>query len=306
MTVPLSVLDPYTESYSHLLDFNYLRPKSGIEMAPFEEYIVLLISEFDKEYSSNDSNIKALVNDDGVHITFGTISHWIRRHAKVFIDYQIITQVPLRLRGNAEKFIYIEDYRYKMPFLLNLYSIPFKILYSWIDQILNQYKYYKQRLTKDSLRKSKRTRKRYDYTFLYAFFKFSLHYLDRVLQWFSKFTYVKFYISFTDRDGKKLKKSKVLVNTVDEQYKGSRLYESVFLSKSYDEKKAAAKKLGKQSTWDKLGTYSSLDPSIEELVTLNSRFLNASLNIDTPETDSITKKQGVDIQDEEETKAFEF
>jgi hypothetical protein len=253
-----------------------------------------MVSELDKEYNSHGSRIE--VNEDGVHITFGTISHWIHRKGKVFADYQIITQVPLRLRGNAEKFIYIERVKYKMPFLLNLYSVPFKVIYAWMDQVLIKYKYYKLRLTKDSLRKSKRIRKRYDYTFLYSFFRYSVYYLERILQWFSKYLYLKFYVSFTDRDGKKLSSAKVYVNNIDEQYQGSRLYDDVFLARSYEEKKAEALKLKNQSVWDKLGTWSSLHPSKEELLSINSRFIHAGFNKVIPlDLDKQTnKKQGDD------------
>ncbi|MCK9224837.1 MAG: hypothetical protein M0R46_16200 [Candidatus Muirbacterium halophilum] len=287
MTVPLAVLDPYTESLSHQLDFDYIRPNSGIEQAPFEEYVVLLISELDKEYNSHYSKVE--VGEDGLHVFMGTSSHWFKRHAKIFADYQIPTQVPLNIRGNSEAFIFINDFKYKMPFLLNLYSIPFRFFYNIFDNLILKYESYKLRLTKDSMRKSKRIRKRYDYTFLYSFFRYGLYYFGKVLSWFDKFSYIKFYCSFTDRDGKALSKFKMNVNTIDEQYQGSRLYDSTFLSKSYEEKKQQSTI---KSKWDTIPTWSSLSPSKEELLMVHSRFLESAFNVDTKSTKN---KQGDDL-----------
>ena len=71
-----------------------------------EEYITISISEFDKEYNSNDN--KKEVGEDRAATFFSTISHNLKRHVKIFVDYQLKDQVPLRIRVNAEYFITIK------------------------------------------------------------------------------------------------------------------------------------------------------------------------------------------------------
>jgi hypothetical protein len=300
MTLPLAILDPYSDGFSHKLKWPWLRPGQPCEEAPLEEWSVLVASEVDKEYSSH-FNMKD-VGEDGFHITAGTITHWGNRHIKIVMDYQIGSQLPRNVRANFQSFIYVHEFRYKMPFLINLYSLPFKALFVVFDQILNHYKYYKQRLFRGSFRKSKRIRKRYDMTFFYVFFKYLTYYTSRILNWFSKFLYIRYKLSFTDEEENIIKNFKMNINHIDEQYRGSRLYDSTFIHEAYIEKKNAA---SKKSIWDKLETYNSLTPSRDDLLSIGSRFLeDMFLKKPSPATERVnTTKRG---DTNEKTKDFEF
>jgi len=220
ISAPYAILDPYYDDLSHILDFDYLRPSTNKFKALLDRYIIISASEWDKDHNSHYTTKE--VGEDGVHIAISTISHWLKRDFKFFIDYQIITQVPLNLRGNSEMFLNIQDRKYKMPFLLNLFSLPFKALYSIFERIVLNYESYKLKLTKHSMRESKRIRKRYDYTLLYSIFRYSLYVLSNVINYFHKYSYIKFYIMITDKDNKELGKIKLNINSFDEQWNGSR------------------------------------------------------------------------------------
>jgi len=270
MTVPFALLDPYNESLSHQLDFNYIRPNVKSSSAPLEKFTVLVISELDKEYNSHYS--KKEVGEDGLHVFFGIGSHWFERTSKILIDYQISTQVPLNIRGNAEMFIKIEETKYKMPFLLNIFSLPFKWLYQISEKIISSYESYKIKLTKYSQRNTKSIRKRFDYTFLYSFLRYSLFYLEKVLLFFRNFLYLRFYCRILDIENNPIRKVKININNFDESWKGSRLYDSTFLSKAYKDKKV------KGFDWDKIPRWTSLTPSQEELTKVHSRFIDSAFN----------------------------
>lgn len=282
ISAPYAILDPYYDDLSHLLDFDYLRPSTNEFKAVLERFIIITISEWDKEYNSHYTTKE--VGEDGLHIAVSTISHWLQRDFKFFIDYQIITQVPLNLRGNSEMFLNIKDRKYKMPFLLNLFSLPFKALYSIFQRIILNYESYKLKLSKHSMRESKRIRKRKDYTLLYSIFRYSLYGLSKILNYFNKYSYIKFYILITDKDNKELGKVKLNVNCYDEQWRGSRLYDSTFLSKAYETKREFSK-----SKWDSLAKWSSLTPELSELEKVHSRFIDKAFNLNQ-------EQQGDDLQ----------
>jgi hypothetical protein len=262
--------------YSHILDLNYLRPNNQTFTAPLEKYSVLIISELDKEYNSHYTTKE--VGEDGVYVFFGVGSHWLQRTAKVLADYQIVTQVPLNIRGNAEMILYITETKHKMPFLLNLFSLPFKWLFGIFEQITLNYESYKLKLTKYSMRESRRIRKRYDYTALYSFLRYSLYFLIKVLDYFERYAYTKFYIEERDSDSKTLGKFKININSFDESWKGMRLYDSTFLSTAYSEKKQKEK-----HRWDQLPKWTSLNPSQKELEKVHSRFIDKAFNLN-PQT----------------------
>ena len=69
------------------------------------------------------------VGEDGAATFFSTVSHDLKRHVKIFVDYQLKDQVPLRIRGNAEYFLTIKKRSKKYPILLIIYYLPFLGLY---------------------------------------------------------------------------------------------------------------------------------------------------------------------------------
>ena len=136
VTSNYSIYSPYFLHYSKIFDFNWMRKNKKVDRYPLEEYIVISISELDKEYNSHDD--MKVVGEDGAATFFSTVSHDLKRHVKIFCDYQLKDQVPLRIRGNSEYFYTIESRKKKYPILLYLYYLPFilikKTLMSWISK----------------------------------------------------------------------------------------------------------------------------------------------------------------------------
>jgi hypothetical protein len=268
-SAPLAIVDPYADELSVRLDLNWLRPNVDSEFSPLEEYKIVSWSELDKEYNSHYSREE--VGKDGFHIHMGVSSHYIKRHGKMFLDYAIDTQVPLNVRGASEMFIFIEDTKSGFPFFLGLFRIPFVWCFNFIDTLLTKYESWIFLLAKDTRRKSRKIRKRYDYTAVYAFLRFLIYYLSRVLTWFNKFSYTKMICTLRDVQQNIKGKMKFNINAQDETWKGSRLYDSTFLSKGYEQKKSK-----NDIPWSKLERWSSLTPGEEELIKVHSRFINAS------------------------------
>lgn len=281
-SAPFSIKDPYSNKNSNILDFNYLRPNKFGNKMPLESYKILVISEFDKEYSSHYN--KKDVGEDGLHIAFATLSHWLERKGKLFVDYQQQAQLPLNVRGNAESSIYILDSRYKYPFLLSFIKAPFDLLNELVTNIIRSYEKYKRYIIKDSRRKDKAIRKRHDYTFIYSILRYIHYYLNKYVNtWFDKFYYVKYYAEIRDTENNVLNKITYNINTQDEIFKGSKLYDSTFLSKGYEEK---AHKV--QHGWSEtMEEWKSIKPDSEQLKKVNSSYINKSFfNEDQEEENS--------------------
>jgi len=278
-SAPFSILDPYADDYSLILDFDYIRPNSKCDDVPLEEYKVIAISELDKEYNSHYN--KAEVGEDGLHLFFGTVSHWLKRHGRIYIDYQQPTQVPLNVRGNAETFFHINKAKLKMPVLLNLCSMPFKLLFRFTYKTIDLYSFYKQKITKTSLRSNKRVRKRYDYNTIFALLRHLTNKIYRIVSWFDTFTYTQISGSISNVEGEVRSKIKLRINSRDEKYKDSYLYDSTFLSKGYENKRSKSK-----TTWNSADSFQSIHPSDEELKKMHSRFIDkAFFNFENTNTD---------------------
>lgn len=269
-SIPYAVNDPHSDSYSVIGDWEWFRPSKSIKDSPLQEYTIYLISEVDKEYNSHDN--KEQVGEDGFHLSMGTGSHQTNRKSCIFLDWQIDTQVPLRIRGNAEWFLHVVDSEYKYPLLLSLYKKPFEMVYSWVDNILKQYSYDKPRLQKYTSRYFNSIRKRFDYTLVYAILR-QLHYgLSNILGWFSLFGFMRFNCEMKQFDQNKVyRKLKLYINSYDETWRGQRLYNSVFLKDAYDHKNKDS--YATKPSWANLPRWSSLNPTIDELKLLNSRFI---------------------------------
>lgn len=117
-----SIYSPLFNEYSKIFNFDYMRVNKKTDYYPLDEYIVISLSEFDKEYNSHDN--KKEVGEDGAATFFSTVSHNLKRHTKIFVDYQLKDQVPLRIRGNSEYFITIKERKKKYPLLLFIYYLP--------------------------------------------------------------------------------------------------------------------------------------------------------------------------------------
>ena len=90
-----AIYSPLYNEYSKIFNFDYMRVNIPTYVYPLEEYIVISISEFDKEYNSHDD--KKAVGEEGAATFFSTVSHNLKRRTKIFGDYQLKDQVPLRI-----------------------------------------------------------------------------------------------------------------------------------------------------------------------------------------------------------------
>ncbi len=250
------------EDFSKIFNFDYMRVNKPTDTYPLEEYITISISEFDKEYNSHDN--KKEVGEDGAATFFSTISHNLKRHVKIFVDYQLKDQVPLRIRGNAEYFITIKKRDKKYPILLYLYYLPFKIFYKILRSLIKRYELKKKPISKHSNRISKGTYKRNDITLIYAILRNLSHLFKRICEWFDSFYYFKLKTILSQEGEEKGIQKKLCINIRDLTYNNQKLYDSTFLSYAYEEKKNKAFK--------DLDTFTSLTPSIEELEKCSSRF----------------------------------
>lgn len=261
-----AIYTPLFESYSKIFNFDYMRVNKPTKIYPLEEYIVVSLSEFDKEYNSHDD--KKIVGEDGAATFFSTVSHDLKRHAKIFVDYQLRQQVPLRIRGNSEYFITIKDRKKKYPFLLFLYYLPFKTLLNINKYFIKKYELIKKRVDKKSSRYSKAQYKRNDINLPYAVLRNIGCTLSKICNWFDQFYYFKLVTTISQEDendtATKGQKKNLYINIRDLSHKNQRLYDSTFLSYSYEEKK--------NLEFKDLKTFTKLSPSKEELSLCHSRF----------------------------------
>ncbi|MCR5786411.1 MAG: hypothetical protein K6G28_01760 [Acholeplasmatales bacterium] len=261
-----AIYSPMFEDYSKIFNFDYMRVNKKTDLYPLEEYIIISLSEFDKEYNSHDD--KKVVGEDGAATFFSTVSHDLKRHAKIFVDYQLRQQVPLRIRGNSEYFIRIQKRKKKYPLLLFIYYLPFLGLYKLLKYFLKKYELKKKRVERKSTRYGKATYKRNDITLLYAILRRLSNVLQRICNWFDQYYYFKLSTTISQEDendsATKGTKKSLCINIRDLSYKNQRLYDSTFLSYSYEEKK--------NQEFKDLDTFTKLSPSKYELAKCHSRF----------------------------------
>lgn len=257
-----AIYSPYFMTYSKIFNFDYMRKNLKTDKYPLEEYIVISLSELDKEYNSHDD--MKIVGTDGAATFFSTISHDLKRHCKIFCDYQLKDQVPLRIRGNAEYFLTIEKRKKKYPFLLYLYYLPFLGLRKLLRSFIKKYETKRKPIQKNTTRQSVSTFKRNDYTFLFALLRRWNYLLEKVCKFFDQYWYFKMSSTLGIKDGEQSDKKTLHLKLCDLEIDGHRLYDSTFLSHAYQEKKNYAFK--------DLPCFTSLTPSGEELDQCHSRF----------------------------------
>ncbi len=260
-----AIYSPLFNQYSKIFDFNYMRVNQHTDLYPLEEYIVISISEFDKEYNSHDD--KKAVGQDGAATFFSTVSHNLKRHTKIFVDYQLKDQVPLRIRGNSEYFITIKERKKRYPVLLMVYYLPFKLIYKILRYYIKKYELRKRNISRKSMRKGISCYKRNDLTLPYVMIRDAANTFKRICDWFESFTFftLKTVISQEGDLGKGTKK-KLNINIRDLSYNNQALYDSTFLSFAYEQKK--------NEEFKNLDTFTRLTPPIEELEKCNSKFYN--------------------------------
>ena len=259
-----AIYSPLYNEYSKIFNFDYMRVNIPTYVYPLEEYIVISISEFDKEYNSHDD--KKAVGEEGAATFFSTVSHNLKRHTKIFVDYQLKDQVPLRIRGNSEYFITIKKREKKYPILLMLYYLPFKLTYKVLRYYIKKYELRKRNISRKSMRKGQALYKRNDLTLPYVILRSLASSLKRVCDWFDSFYYFKLSTLISQEGDVKGIKKKLCINTRDLSYNNQNLYDSTFLSYAYEQKK--------NRDFKDLPKFTRLTPPIEELNECNSKFYN--------------------------------
>ncbi len=258
-----SIYSPLYNEYSKIFNFDYMRVNKPTEYYPLEEYIVISLSEFDKEYNSHDD--KKAVGEDGPATFFSTVSHDLKRHVKVFVDYQLKDQVPLRIRGNAEYYLTVKKRRKCYPLLLGLYYLPIKIINKLIIKLIKKYELKKKYASRKSTRKPKAIYKRNDITLIYAILRNIANKLQTINAFFDQYYYFKLQLHlFQEGDQIKPLKRNININLRDLEFNKQKLYDSTFLSYSYKQKK--------NQDFKNLDSFTSVTPTVEELSKCNSRF----------------------------------
>ena len=135
---------------------------------------------------------------------------------------------------------------------------------------LTKYFLKKTKVSKSSLRQGKAKYKRNDITKPYAILRSIAQTLTKICNFFDNFWYFKLSTRITQEDEndartKGIKKS-LNINIRDLSYKNQKLYDSIFLSFSYAEKK--------NEEFKNLDTFTKLSPPKEKLDKCNSRFYN--------------------------------
>ena len=266
-----TIYDPIFDDNSKIWDFKYMRKNIPTDIYPLEEYIVISISEFDKEYNSHDN--KKEVGEEGAHIFFSTVSHDLKRNVKLFVDYQLKDQVPLRIRGNAEYFITLKK---KYPFLLFIYYLPVKALNKFILLLKSKYEKNKKKLGRASSRNALSNFKRNDITLLYAILRNMSYTLGKINKLFEQFYYFKINVILSNDDGENAKPKDLYINFRDLEYKNKKLYDSTFLSFAYNEKH--------NFEFKDLDKFKSLTPSIDELKKCHSRAYDSFISYSQNDT----------------------
>ena len=264
-----TIHSPYFDDNSKSWDFEYMKKNINYpdKLHPLEEYIVISLSEFDKEYNSHDD--KKAVGEDGVATFFSTVSHDLKRHCKIFVDYQLKDQVPLRIRGNAEYFINIKDRKKKYPYLLFVYYLPIKLLLKINRGLIKKYELRKKKVEKKSLRKGVAQYKRNDRTLIYMMLRGFTNTLTKISKWFEHYYYFRLKTVISQEDTQKGKDKSLNINLCDLTYHNNPLYDSTFLSFAYEQmKKGEFRNLYKNQ---------SLRPTQDELRKCHSRFYDKLL-----------------------------
>ncbi len=257
-----AIYSPYFKEYSKIFDFNFMRKNIMTDTYALEEYIVISLSELDKEYNAHD-NMKD-VGIDGAATFFSTVSHDLKRQLKLIADYQLKDQVPLRIRGNSEYFFQVDKRQKKYPFILGLYYLPFRILSNLVRYYIKRYETKKPYINKKTKRSTVAEYKRNDYTLLYAFLRKLAFTLNKISDFFDHYWYFKIKGELSEKDGAKGTSHSICINICDLSIENMALYDSTFLSYAYEQKKNKAFK--------DLEKFTSLKPSIEELTKCHSRF----------------------------------
>ena len=197
--------------------------------------------------------------------------HDLKRHVKVFVDYQLKDQVPLRIRGNAEYIITIKKREKKYPFLLFMYYLPFKLANKIVRYYIKKYELKRTRINRKTMRKPVSTYKRNDITLPYAILRGLATSLNKICKWFDSFYYFRLKANLSQEDDMKGTKISLCINLCDINYNNQSVYDSTFLSFAYEVKCS--------HQFRNLDTFKSLRPTVEELGKIDSKLYNTLIEL---------------------------
>lgn len=279
-----AIYSPYFKDYSKIFDFNFMRKNMKTDVYALEEYIIISLSEIDKEYNSHDDMKK--VGSEGAATFFSTISHDLKRHVKIFCDYQLKDQVPLRIRGNSEYFYDIANRKKKYPLLLYLYYLPFIGLAKLLRTLIKKYETTRPFINNKTKRKTVSKYKRNDESLLYVILKQLAYANDKICDYFDHYWYFKIKGDLSMQDGASDEIKNICINICDLSIENMALYDSTFLSYAYEEKKNKAFK--------NLACFTKLTPPIDELTKCNSHFYNKLNGLEKNQKSTDLKKDAGD------------
>jgi len=249
---------------THHLDFDSIRFYKKQHTMFHEEYENLCITEFDKEYSSNDTDIKKRTTEDGSPAFFAIFSHLVRRHGKCFLDWQDKTQGVRRIRAVAGFFAKNKRARYSYAFLIKVIRKPIEWLYGINTFMIKLYRGKEVRTAKKwALRHRQFEYKRNDVSLFYLILKYIGFIELKVLMYFEHFGYFKIWTDVTYDDESSEKRSfKYYIPIMNMYHNGISVYESCQFNRFYKDLRDVldvnCKGLKNLSYW------SSVDPGAAE------------------------------------------
>ena len=277
----IGIYDPYFESMSRKADMSSFRLFKKQSSMFHEADEIIVLPEFDKEFSSHDS--KAEVSEDGTSGFFAIFSHISERSGKVFIDYQDRQQAIRRIRSIAMTYIQLDDRKVRMPFMLNIIYFPFVKLLNSLLKLVNYYLIKSVKTEKKwTVRKIPLQKyKRNDVSLFYQFLKYFTFLIMKITEYFEHFRYFRIIGQRANNDDfKDAKVFKYNLNMMDFFHlEDQKIYESIQFKRFYSDlrKELYAFKGIKQSLVE-IEKWSSIDPAAAEYMKLNQRFYSKIIN----------------------------
>lgn len=266
-----SVKDPFFNGdFSHKLFIETLRMYKKQKTMSFESYMVIGITEADKEWNSHDD--KGEIKDEGVASAFGLISQATDRKVKIFCDYQNKDQLIKRIRANSETFITLRELNFKCTRLVKIIKKPLDFLMRFNTKLIKMYEGRKKRVCKNTSRKGLTTYKRNDYTLFYAILRKWAFLFDKLDNYFSRFYYMEHIGEIANNDDMKDAKTfKTYTCIRDLSYNNEKLFDSCMFGTVYDDLREI---IQSDKYLRDIPHWQSASPTLQEYLEIDMRFYN--------------------------------
>ncbi len=248
------------ETYSRIFNMDhlrkYIRLNTDKSENPYEPYTIILISEYSHEQNAHaykSGNDKKVLNEEGHFESRSVFSHAVERKGKILTDQQSINQTVGRIKQIQDQFFTLQK---KLKVTKGIFWFPDKIN----DLILNIVNKLKKRYS--------------EYRIDQTLFKHLLLSIGHTCQKIKEYIFFHCYVKVcfkihTEEDEIKTKKGKkqILRFRTTDIFKND-IFKSDFLRKSYAELNKAS-----QLKYQDLPCFSHVDPSTEEELKTNMRFI---------------------------------